>query len=129
MVSANTLDGCARIFRPRRSLWHVDRPLGVPEMPETVIEVIDDLHAIFLLEYLVEVVPNLAIQDRVSLLVAADQLADKEHPHLREQRRRGAAWVAKSNVSGLHGIHDVDLFGQQRAAMVGDIQFSLCSVG
>jgi hypothetical protein len=101
--------------------WFVDRSACVPEVTETVVEVIQHLDAVFLLEGLVELIADLAVQDLVGLVVGTDEVADQEDAHLGEYRGGGAGGRADGDTAGLHAVHHVDFLGQQRAAMEFDL--------
>ena len=107
----------------------IDRSARIPEVTETVVEVIQHLDAVFLLEGLVELIADLAVQDLVGLVIGTDQIADQEHAHLGEDRRGGAGRRADGDAAGLHAVHHVDFLGQQRAAVEFNLQFASRALG
>ena len=106
-----------------------DRPLAVPEMAEAVVVEEQHLELVFLLELLVEPATNLAVEQLVGLIVAGDQIGHEKDAHLGEHRRRGAARIAHRDIAGFDRVDDLELLGQQRAAVELHDQFALRALG
>src|SRR5207249_2758620 len=78
----------------------VDGPPVVPEVTEAVVVEEHDLQLVLLLEGLVEVPPDLAVEHGVGVVVVADEERREEHAHLRENGAGGPARVAEGNPGG-----------------------------
>ena len=95
----------------------VDGLLAVPEVAEAVVEEEQDLDLVLLLERLVEVLADLAVEHRVGVLVVTHQVRRQEDAHLGEHGRGGADRAADGDVARLDGVHDLELLVQERPAV------------
>jgi hypothetical protein len=78
---------------------------------------------------LVEPLADLAVEHLVGLVVAGDQIGHEKDAHFREHRRRGAARVAHRDIAGFDRVDDLELLGQQGAAVELHRQLALRALG
>jgi len=106
----------------------VDRVPRVPEVAEAVIEEAQHLDAVFLLEGLVQFRPDIAVEQAIGLVVAADEVGHEERRHLGEHGARRAGGIADRDVAGLHRVHDLEFLGEERGALEIHDQLALGTV-
>src|ERR1700745_2623544 len=82
-----------------------DRPPVVPEMAESIVEEEQHFDVGALLKLLVETVADLPIKYLVGVVIAADEVRNQKHAHIRKHRRRAAAGVADGDIARLNRVH------------------------
>ena len=127
IVSEKTLACWTRIFLPLQVLRLDDRAFVGPEVAEAEVVEEQKLELVFLLEFLIEAVADLAVEHGVGLLVVLHQIGDEEHAHLGEYGCRRAGRTADGDVAGLDGVHDLQLLGDQCTAEELHVERTLAS--